>query len=123
MEKNLNQKQKDGTGCIAGGVSGIFRKSRGCGSTDRKEEIVIEIDRERFTFTGIEVTQPHSFEWKTQKESVYLSGVGMLAEDNTEVEEYISNLIGTPKDTEDIATVYYKDGKQVSWQLSFPWGI
>lgn len=88
------------------------------GSEFKGEEIVIEIDRERFTFTGIEVTQPHYLEWKTKKGSVYLSGVGMLAEDNTEVEKYISNLIGTPKDTEDIATVYYKDGKQVPLQLS-----
>lgn len=87
------------------------------GSEFKGEEIVIEIGRESFTFAGIEVTQPHYLEWKTEKGNVYLSGVGMLAEDNTDVERYISNLIGTPEDTEGIATVFYKDGKQVPLQL------
>lgn len=88
------------------------------GSDFKGGEIVIEIGKEIFSFTDIEVTQPHYLEWKTKKGSVYLSGAGMLADYTTEVDGYISNMIGTEKDTGEIATVCYKDGKQVSLQLS-----
>lgn len=107
------------------GINEIFSESRQyidgvrlefSGSDFKGGDIVIEIGKEIFTFTDIEVTQPHYLEWKTKKGSVYLSGAGMLAENDTEVCNYIDNLIG--KDTGEIATVCYKDGKQVSLQLS-----
>lgn len=87
------------------------------GSNFKGGDIVIEIGKEIFSFTDIEVTQPHYLEWKTKKGSVYLSGVGMLADGETEVCNYISNLIDTDKDTEKIGMVCYKDGKQVPLQL------
>lgn len=87
------------------------------GSDFKGGDIVIEIGKEIFSFTDIEVTQPHYLEWKTKKGSVYLSGTGMLADGETEVCNYIDNLIGTEKDTEKMAMVCYKDGKQVSLQL------
>ena len=108
------------------GIKEVFSESRQyidgvclsfSGSDFKGGDIVIEIGKEIFTFADIEVTQPHYLEWKTKKGSVYLSGAGMLADGETEVNRYISNLIGTEKDTGEIATVCYKDGKQVSLQL------
>ena len=108
------------------GINEVFSESRQyidgvrlsfSGSDFKGGDIVIEIGKEIFSFTDIEVTQPHYLEWKTKKGSVYLSDAGMLADGETEVHRYIDNLIGTEKDTGEVATVCYKDGKQVSLQL------
>lgn len=82
------------------------------------EDIVIKIEEEIFKFSDINITQPHYYEWISPEGNVYLSGVGLLAAPDTPVENYISSLIGTDKDTGQIATVTYKDGHQECLQLN-----
>lgn len=86
-------------------------------------EIIIQIGKERFTFSDIKVSQPHYYEWKSPEGSVFLSNVGLIAGGNTKVCNAISDIIGTEKDTEAIATVIYKDGHQDSLQLSHFCGV
>ena len=78
---------------------------------------------ESFTFSDIEVTQPHYYEWESPEGSVFLSSVGLIADDNKKNCDYIDSIIGTEKDTEAIATVVYKDGHQDSLQLSHFCGV
>ncbi len=82
------------------------------------DEIVIKMGEESFTFSDIEVTQPHYYEWKSTEGSVFLSSVGLIAGGNTKTCKAISDIIGTEKDTESIATIVYQDGHQDSLQLS-----
>lgn len=86
-------------------------------------EIIIQMGRERFTFPDIKVSQPHYYEWKSPEGSVFLSSVGLIAGGNTKVCNAISDIIGTEKDTEAIATVIYEDGHQDSLQLSHFGGV
>ncbi|MDE6853017.1 MAG: hypothetical protein K2J67_11145, partial [Lachnospiraceae bacterium] len=81
-------------------------------------EIVINVGKETFTFSDIKTTQPHYYEWESPEGSVFLSSVGLTADGNTKVCNDISDIIGTEKDTEAIATVVYQDGHQDSLQLS-----
>ena len=98
-------------------IDGIQLSFYGTSFPADDSEIVIEMGAESFTFSDIEVTQPHYYEWESPEGSVFLSGVGLIADDNTETCDYIESIIGTEKDTKAIATVVYKDGHQDSLQL------
>lgn len=99
-------------------IDGIRLEFYGSKFQEGKDEIVIKMWDETFTFSDIRVTQPHYYEWTSPEGKIYLSGVGLLAEGNTPLQSYISGLIGTDKDSGQMATITYKDGHHELLQLN-----
>lgn len=80
-------------------------------------EIVIEIGKEKFTFSDTRVTQSHYYEWESPEGSIFLSNVGMIVDVNTKLYDYFNGSLDT-MDFQKVATVVYKDGHQDSLKLS-----
>lgn len=83
-------------------------------------KLVIEMGREKFTFSDIKVTQPHYYEWESPEGSIFLSSAGMTADTDTKLCDYIDSTIG---EEDAYATVVYKDGHQDTLQLSAYYGV